>query len=1852
MKTHVGYRWMMMACLFAANALVGNAQNWKVPGDGSWGDWMNWEGDAVPGGAALVAFTNIHAGLATVTLDGNRTQTGGMTFGGGDWLIAPGDPADSALTLSQSVITTLDGVTTLTATGSVTSGKISFRGEGEFQLNTSYLFSNTGIDSGIVRVMPTGAFSTYSGSDIYIDGTGSLVLDGGTINTKIVRMGQDIFPTNTLFCMNSGTVNCGGSGDAVLLIGYNNIDSRSDRGTAVAKILGGTFSATGTVANAGVFIGTRHHGTLLVGSADTPAELNCGRIWFGWKDSSDSHPITNHLIVATNGTVNASVATFMHLDVCTAIIRLERGGLLRTPSIYSRSTGPLDVVFEGGSLELNGASNTVFMGVNTRVIVNKESELNIGANNVTSPAPFAGSGTLVKSGTGTLSLSGSHAGFDGAWAVAEGALALAGNAALPETAAILLADGTALDVSAFQSLSATVVTEGNVTVAVHPSDTTFNAFTLGDGTVVFTGDGTINILALDVPDGVTVDTACAGHVTIGTLTGGGALTVSGGGTFDVVDDDGFDGTIDFDQNDGTVLNVGIDVVETLFVSADTVINTYGKTLTVQVLTLAGGTVQVAGGGELVVQNLVVTGDASIISDGMGGAVTNIASLVIAPDVTFTLDAQETVYIGTARDADLSQVGGTLRLSGGVVVIADLHSGIGFDIISGEVFVTSASELATAPAFPSGAPAFWVDASQAASLTASPNNKVQEWRDWRGGDFTMKATPMNVEPTVIPEPALGGENAVRFASPHNYGTYKGMIWDQRLTNIRTVFWVIGAQEGGGQLLGDNNEIDFLRGEYPPGRPGAGSQLDWPKGIHYAPIISKSYADDNRNHMACIRDGLMRLNSVPVNPVLTGYPHPGYHVVSLRATNDVCATAFAAERTTRGDDRSGCQRLAECLVFTNALTDAEIAATETYLQQKWFGAGVRARKVRIGDADARFTVQQGGGVMIDDLHVDVAGLSPENAVAGVARVDQLTVSHDLALSYNGAVQSLPLDVQALRVEAGAEITVTAPPYEPVWIGQIAGHGGVAVADGLAIEIGSAVTQAGEILTLAAGSAVPVTVRSWLAQGNFEVTNASSVTVSYADIAGNARLAVTGGAATPLQMSIIRATGAWTLEGSVDPFIDAAFLYGSVGQTFTLDTGGNDLRINVLHGRNTLVWNGPDKIRIIGSLRADSGNNPTLPAEAFCSPIPAVYLSTESRSITFTGNADLDVTSFIVESTPATTCYLYLAPDVSMTVAKFEHRPSNNASLYLPQEGTLTIDSLLMRSQCAIFFPANRITTVRLLATTPDDGRVIVRNGTLRVLETINTCRYFTTIGDGIIFPDNMTLTPTPTFEMRTSARFDLGEGSTLTFALPGLTLTNNVTFARGALRIDENMTIQGALRLEGTELSVTAGKTLTADALTGDSTVTLAAGATFAVANMHGYDGTIINNGGTLHVNNPIFNTVPTEPAVAPTFWVDASESGAFVTNSSSQLVWLDKRTVRDGASGMMYATSSNMPSILYGELNGLPVVNFGPLGSGQRDERGMTWSTRLSDVRAVHWVIGAQDGGGMLLGNFKGGHIDYFRYNDGKTTEAPNHYGLNDYRTPLWPCKTRAAWQTRDHMMNVFNGVTYMNGELMAAPAESEGFPSPDYHLVSLLTDGPTCAAAFASERVGETYGARSGAQRLGEVLIYDGRVLTAEENRANDAYLAWKWFAKQYPEYRLPDENLIVLRGSGNVSGENVLVREIASAAAGFSVDGNLHLSAYPAAAADVGAVIRLDTLPATGTAAVSVTGDVFLPSRVTVVLGEVQAGIFTVLDVSGTIHGSTDWLLDTTALPNASAFQISLVQEGNTVLLKISGKGTTLLLR
>jgi hypothetical protein len=256
--------------------------------------------------------------------------------------------------------------------------------------------------------------------------------------------------------------------------------------------------------------------------------------------------------------------------------------------------------------------------------------------------------------------------------------------------------------------------------------------------------------------------------------------------------------------------------------------------------------------------------------------------------------------------------------------------------------------------------------------------------------------------------------------------------------------------------------------------------------------------------------------------------------------------------------GGHTVAEALVFTHALTDAEIGATEGYLQKKWFGTAVRARAVRIGSEAARFEAV-GGTVIIDELRMDVPGLSPTNALAGVTRIERLVVSESGAVLGNAARTGLPYDINELRVENGAAVTVDTTSAGAVWLSLLSGT--VSGASVLVRELApaaSGLAVSGHLVLdfyqKAAASGAVIRLDALPAPG-----------VAAVGVTGNVALAARGtvvlGEARAGVFKVLAAGG--TLSGAADLVnwsLDASALPNAAGYTYALFVQDNAVMLKI--------------------------------------------------------------------------------------------------------------------------------------------------------------------------------------------------------------------------------------------------------------------------------------------------------------------------------------------------------------------------------------------------------------------------------------------------------------------------------------------------------------------------------------------------------------------------------------------------------------------------------------------------------------------------------------------------------------------
>lgn len=298
------------------------------------------------------------------------------------------------------------------------------------------------------------------------------------------------------------------------------------------------------------------------------------------------------------------------------------------------------------------------------------------------------------------------------------------------------------------------------------------------------------------------------------------------------------------------------------------------------------------------------------------------------------------------------------------------------------------------------------------------------------------------------------------------------------------------------------------------------------------------------------------------------------------------------------------------------------------------------------------------------------------------------------------------------------------------------------------------------------------------------------------------------------------------------------------------------------------------------------------------------------------------------------------------------------------------------------------------------------------------------------------------------------------------------------------------------------------------------ATVTVQTNRNFGGVVtLINSLTLALNDQ--RQIPTAPAAGSAFHVDASDASTLVTSQSggNTLVgkWLDKNgTLTTAGPDVRFAVSQGnrtgllAPFLVNNALNGLPVVDFGPAGSG----RGMIWNeTPLGGIRTVFIIVGSQEGGGILLGAKDGLTCSFERGMD--VYASKGDYSSRQYRTPLTQDQA-LFWDLAAPSANR----SWINGQ--EVDHQYAGL-SGGYDLVSFIwnqneTGGSASAFAWRGINSSSAYMDRSGGQRLAEVILYQ-RVLTEDERRDTEAYLYHKWFNKVLPGYAAPQLNTVQVNG-------------------------------------------------------------------------------------------------------------------------------------
>ena len=583
--------------LVLQNVLAGPGSDATGTGSASSATYVNFQHLIVNSGTwnlsgALVSNDAVlNGGVAQFDSDANFGSASSITSNSGGLAAGVG-----GATLSKSILLNAGG---LTATGSNN-------------------FTLSGLLSGSGALTKSGASAvTLTSAETY---TGGTLIDGGALALS----GAGALIT-------SGPVNLQGSG---------------------------TFDISGASGNRTV--------GAVTGTGGTAIALGARTLTFG----DNTNTTFGGAIGGTGGIIKqgSGVATLSGANIYTGGTAIHAGTLAIGGGGSLAAAGAVSLSSAGSTFDISGAIANQTVGALSGVA---GSQVALGANTFTlgdaSNATFAGTiygtGSIVKQGPGTFTLSGTNT-YTGGTAVNAGTLALSSGGSLAAAGTVaLVAPGSSFDLSAAgaQSIGAlsgvagsSVFLGANALTLAPSGISSFGGTIGGTGSVVINGSGTETLTGTNTyTGGTSIQSGTLALGLGGALAASSALTLAGGGTFDI---------------------------------------SAGGNQTIGALTGAGGAITLGA------NSLSVSGSGGGSFDGViqgTGGVTNTANALVLNGVN-TYTGLTTVQGGSLTVGDATHAGA--RVAGDVTVASGASLG-GFGTVGGSVMVQNGGHLA--PGNPTG-----------------------------------------------------------------------------------------------------------------------------------------------------------------------------------------------------------------------------------------------------------------------------------------------------------------------------------------------------------------------------------------------------------------------------------------------------------------------------------------------------------------------------------------------------------------------------------------------------------------------------------------------------------------------------------------------------------------------------------------------------------------------------------------------------------------------------------------------------------------------------------------------------------------------------------------------------------------------------------------------------------------------------------------------------------------------------------------------------------------------------------------------------------------------------------------------
>lgn len=339
------------------------------------------------------------------------------------------------------------------------------------------------------------------------------------------------------------------------------------------------------------------------------------------------------------------------------------------------------------------------------------------------------------------------------------------------------------------------------------------------------------------------------------------------------------------------------------------------------------------------------------------------------NVTATVAAGKTLGVDSLRGG---RNNGTLTVDGGGELSLADSSGYG-----GSVAIASGKLSFARRALPTALPArglrLHLDAADVTTETTSAGTFLTRWTS-QTTEFSdvYSGVPISAaaRPSVVSEPVLGGKRVVDFGKMAS-GRVLSLVTDDdsavTVSGICTVLAVIGAQEGGGQVFGveENSYADYLRRDV---------STDLSSGYQKKAVL-KTSATITKGQATSVRvdaTALVLANGIHINTT-DALPTAGYQVLAI----NIPGASVNAIGGLKDGTVSGGMRIAELAVYKRVLTREELSDAGAFLWHKWTGRSLP------GYVSADETIRP------DLVSVSASGDLAVGVEAGRARIDSVSV-----------------------------------------------------------------------------------------------------------------------------------------------------------------------------------------------------------------------------------------------------------------------------------------------------------------------------------------------------------------------------------------------------------------------------------------------------------------------------------------------------------------------------------------------------------------------------------------------------------------------------------------------------------------------------------------------------------------------------------------------------------------------------------------------------------------------------------------------------------------------------------------------